>query len=163
MRARAGALIGLSGVFVLTGCVMPGGTPGAHMDGGSTHLSCADSSRVTLDGQGTRYDVDGDCAEVVVRGDDLTVRLASTTSLSIEGAGNDVESVTGVGAVSIRGDENDVRARTIASITIAGNDNDLEAATVGSVEISGEGNSVESDNDPQPVHVTGNGNTVERR
>ncbi|MGI9822418.1 DUF3060 domain-containing protein [Agromyces sp. Marseille-Q5079] len=163
MRAHAGALIGLSGVFMLTGCVMPGGAPGGHMDGGSTQVSCAESSSVTLDGRGTRYDVDGDCAEVVVRGEDLTVRLAGSTSLSIEGRDNDIESGAGLGAVTIRGDDNNVEARTIASITIAGNDNDIEAATVGSVEIAGDDNGVEAGNDPQPVRLSGEGNTVERR
>ena len=37
------------------------------------------------------------------------------------------------------------------------------ADTVGSVEIAGNDNGIEAGNDPQPVRVSGNGNTVERR
>ncbi|GAA1520496.1 hypothetical protein BJ978_003202 [Agromyces terreus] len=168
------ALIGLAGVLLLAGCVMPvdrdpagvdgsDGSDGSNAAGGRQQVSCAETSSITLEGQRVRYDVEGDCAEVIVRGDDLTVRLNATTALSIEGQDNDIESRAELGAVTINGNDNDVEARTIASITISGRDNDLEAATVGSVEISGEDNSIEADNDPQPVRINGNGNTVERR
>ncbi|ANJ26446.1 DUF3060 domain-containing protein [Agromyces aureus] len=162
----------LAGVLLLAGCAFPGaggsrdardssGT-GAPM-GGREQVSCTDSASVTLDGRDVRYDVAGDCAEVVVRGDDLDVRMGATTSLSIEGRDNDVESSSEFGAVTIKGDDNDVEARTIASISIAGNDNSVEADTVGSVEIAGNDNDVEAGNDPQPVRVSGEGNRVERR
>ncbi|WP_157413430.1 hypothetical protein [Agromyces allii] len=164
----------LAGVLVLAGCAFPGirqgdgsggtgGPTGGSTGGGREQVSCAEASSVTLDGRDVRYDVVGDCAEVIVRGDDLDVRMAASTSLSVEGRDNDIESSAGLGAVTVKGDENGVEARTIASISIAGNDNDLEADIVGSVEIAGDENSVEAGNDPQPVRVSGSGNSVERR
>ncbi|MFF2372587.1 DUF3060 domain-containing protein [Agromyces sp. NPDC058110] len=166
MRTRIMTAGMLLGVLALAGCAMPGtggGTGGSGSSGGRQQVSCAESASVTLDGQRVRYEVTGDCAEVIVRGDDLEVRMAAATALSVEGRDNDVESSSDLGAVTVKGNENDVEARTIASITIAGNDNSLEAGTIGSVEITGDDNDVESDNDPQPVRVSGNGNSVERR
>jgi len=177
MRTRVKAVLALAGVLMLAGCAVPGiggsggtsgsgstdGTSEGTARGGREQVSCAGSASVTLEGRDLRYDVVGDCAEVIVRGDDLDVRMAASTALSIEGRDNDVESSAELGAVEIKGDENDVEARTIASISIAGDGNDLEADTVGSVEIAGNDNGVEAGNDPQPVRVSGNGNTVERR
>lgn len=170
MRTQVKAVLALAGVLTLAGCAFPGmggsggsGEPGGPMNGGRRQVSCADSARVTLDGQRVDYDVVGDCAEVIVRGDDLDVRLAAATELSIEGRDNDVESTSDLGAVAVKGNGNDVEARTIAPISVAGDDNSLEADTVGSVEIAGDDNDVEAGNDPQPVRVSGNGNTVERR
>ncbi|GAA1837382.1 DUF3060 domain-containing protein [Agromyces salentinus] len=169
MRARAGVVVGVAAVMLLAGCVIQAdpddrdrGDGGAANRGGREQVTCAESASITLDGERVEYDVTGDCAEVIVRGNDLDVRMASSTSLRIEGRDNDVESSGDLGAVEIAGDENDVEARTIASIDVQGNGNDLDARNVGSVEISGDDNSVEADNDPQPVRVTGNGNTVER-
>jgi hypothetical protein len=169
MRARAGALVGFAGVMLLAGCVIQGdGDDGDRDDarggpgGGREQVSCAESSSITLDGERVDYDVAGDCAEVIVRGNDLDVRMASSTSLRIEGRDNDVESSGDLGAVEIAGDENDVEAVVIASIDVQGNGNDLDARNVGSVEIAGNDNHVEADNDPQPVRVAGDRNTVER-
>jgi hypothetical protein len=169
MNARAGVLAALATVMLLTGCVMQADPDdldrddaGAANGAGREQVSCAEAASVTLDGDRVDYDITGDCAEVIVRGNDLDVRMASSTSLRIEGRDNDIESSGDLGAVEIAGDENDVEARTIASIDVQGNGNDLDARNVGSVEIAGDDNSVEADNDPQPVRVTGNGNTVER-
>ncbi|MET4157498.1 DUF3060 domain-containing protein [Agromyces sp. PvR057] len=172
MRAPVGTLLGLTGILLLAGCVGPpggqGGGDGSSGSGdgagagGREQVSCAEASSVTLDGERVAYEIVGDCAEVIVRGNGLDVRMGATTALSIDGRANEVDSGSGVGAVTIKGDDNDVEATTIASIVIAGNDNDLEAETVGSVEIKGDDNGVEAGNDPQPVRVTGDGNMVER-
>jgi hypothetical protein len=111
----------------------------------NTHYDLGNCDQVTVEGQGISVEA-SDIGTLTIRGDDIEVDAASIGVIEIGGQANSVSIDGAIGSVDIKGDRNDVEADgDIGVVLIGGNDNEVTGAAVGSSTVNGDRNVVEAD------------------
>ncbi|MCU1413159.1 MAG: hypothetical protein JWN80_499, partial [Microbacteriaceae bacterium] len=99
------------------------------------------AQNLTLNQPGVHYSLTGNCGEVSIQGQDITVTMVSAKSLTINGDRNTVTAKS-LGAVSVQGQDNTMSATVIGALTINGDRNTVTAPAVGPKSVNGQSNSV---------------------
>jgi hypothetical protein len=135
------AIVMAAGALLLTGCVTANITPTPAPSATATGSSDCTAKNITLNQPGMHYTLTGNCGDVSIQGQGITVSLDSAKALTISGDRNIVTGKT-FGAVSIQGQDNTISATVIGALTINGDRDTVTAPSIGPRSVSGNGDSV---------------------
>lgn len=135
----------LSALPPLSATVAPPGGGGSVSPSPSTAPPRCDDGVLTLAGVDEEFIVTGSCRRVEVAGTGLDIDLTGVE----------------VSTVRIRGDGNEIEARTLQAVTIEGQDNELDLRSVGRAAVRGDRNSWDVAGDIGDLVIVGNDNEVE--
>ena len=129
----------------LTGCITVQVTPNGdrHADGRPIEtISCEAQRSVTLDEPDTNYSLGGSCRKIVVEGRNISVAAEEVRDLVVRGDEN-ILSIGDFDTLSVEGQGNDIETLQGGDAIIKGNDNSLHSADdLAVVNVSGQGNEV---------------------
>ncbi|WEK13114.1 MAG: DUF3060 domain-containing protein [Candidatus Microbacterium phytovorans] len=155
-RRTALAAVMLGVALSLAGCV--GSAPGT----GSLEVTngpCSGRS-FTVSEDGAQLALDGECGDVVIDADDVTINLDAATSLVIDG--NDVTVIANrrVDTLTMNGEGNNVNGSEMGSVNLDGTRGTVIATLIETLAVSGDDNTVNWDSGAQGGSDTGSGNTL---
>jgi len=126
-------------------------------DAAPDSTTCGDAQLV-VSVKNSTVTIDGDCPDLLVRGDGITLTAETVGNLEIEGVGNIVNAAS-IGPVSISGQGNSVTGDPIDTVTISGDGNDvISDSTVTGGSITGNDNEISAPGGIGAVTDNGAGN-----
>jgi len=158
-RAILGTTIMAAAALALSGCITVNVTdPSGGPQPGSVDVACK-AAPLTLNKSDTSYVLQGDCDDLTIEGQNITVAGSSVETLSISGDGMLV-TVEEFDTLSISGQQNKVDAGDGGDAVITGDRNELSIANdLDVLNINGNENSIKVDGFIANVRDNGDRNT----